>query len=69
MENVRERVDIRLVGDDRKLKKLVAKPSFKRFKIFNEDLVGVEMKRVTIELNRPVVLFKKRIDTHLPIHL
>jgi hypothetical protein len=62
MENVRERVDIRLVGDDRKLKKLVAKPSFKRFKIFNEDLVGVEMKRVTIELNRPAYLGAQILD-------
>jgi hypothetical protein len=34
MENVRERVDVRLVGDDRKLNKLVAKPSFKRLKTF-----------------------------------
>lgn len=62
MENVRERVDVRLVDDDRKLKKLVAKPSFKRFKIFNDDLVGVEMKRVTIELNRPAYLGAQILD-------
>ena len=56
MENVRERVDIKLVTSETLLKKYAAKPSFKRFKIFNENLVGVEMKRVKIKLNRPAYL-------------
>jgi hypothetical protein len=35
---------------------------FKRFKIFNEDLVAVEIKRVTIELNPPAYLGAQILD-------
>ncbi|XP_054723117.1 uncharacterized protein LOC129233064, partial [Uloborus diversus] len=42
MENLRNRVDIQLVHDERRAKKMVAAPSFKSFKIFTEELVGVE---------------------------
>lgn len=62
MENVRERVNVRLISDERKLKRCVAQPSFKRLKIFNENLVGVEMRRVTIELNRPAYLGAQILD-------
>lgn len=62
MENVRERVDIKLISNEEKLRKYVAKPSFKRFKIFNEHLIGVEMTRVSIELNRPAYLGAQILD-------
>lgn len=62
MENVRERINVKLISDQKKLKKCVAKPSFKRFKIFNETLVAVEMKRTTIELNRPAYLGAQILD-------
>ncbi len=35
------------------MKKLTAKPTFDRFRIFNEDLTGVNLKKVKIILNRP----------------
>lgn len=62
MEDVKGRVDIKLISDPKRLKKLVAKPSFKRLKIFNENLVGVEMKRVTIKFNRPAYLGTQILD-------
>ena len=45
MENIRNRVDIRLVNDRRKAEKLSAKPNFKHLTIFDENLVAVHMKR------------------------
>ena len=41
MENLRKRVDVRLVTNEKKLNKLTAKPSFVSCKIFNEKLVAV----------------------------
>ena len=41
-----------LVTSEEKLKKLVAQPSFKQFKIFYENLVAVERVKVELTLNR-----------------
>ena len=41
MENLRKRVDVRLVTDKEKLLKLSSKPSYVSSKIFNENLVAV----------------------------
>ena len=43
MENVRKRINVELVHTEKRLKKVVAKPTFHKFKIFNEDLVGVHL--------------------------
>ena len=54
MENIRNRVDIRLVNDRRKAEKLSAKPNFKHLTIFDENLVAVHMKRTKLKFNKPV---------------
>ena len=41
MENIRKRVDVRLVTDEKKLLKLASKPTYVSSKIFNENLVAV----------------------------
>ena len=53
-ENIRNRVDIRLVNDRRKAEKLAAKPNFKHLTIFDEDLAAVHMKITKILFNKPV---------------
>lgn len=62
MENLRNRVNVKLVHTERKLKKICAEPSFDRFKIFNEDLVGVENKKVKLLLNKPVYIGQTILD-------
>lgn len=54
MENLRKRVDIQLVHHQKRLSKLSAKPGFKSFKIFNEDLASVELTKSKLVLNRPI---------------
>ena len=57
MENIRNRVDVKLVNTKEKLKKLVAKPNFKGPpKIFNENLISVHMKKTSLTMNKPVYL-------------
>ena len=41
MENLRKRVDVRLVTNEKKLDKLTSKPTFVSSKIFNENLMAV----------------------------
>ena len=41
MENVRKRVDVKLITDEKKLSKMASKPTYVSSKIFNENLVAV----------------------------
>ena len=53
MENLRKRVDVRLVTNEKKLDKLTSKPTFVSSKIFNENLMAVHKVKETLTLNRP----------------
>ena len=53
MENIRKRVDVRLVTSEEKLLKLSSKPTFVSSKIFNENLVAVHKIKETLTLDRP----------------
>ena len=56
MENIRNRVNVKLVNTEEKLRKLVSKPNFKSCKIFSENLVSVHMKKTSLTMNKPVYL-------------
>ena len=53
MENLRKRVEVRLVTNEKKLDKLTAKPTYMSSKIFNENLMAVHKVKETLILNRP----------------
>jgi hypothetical protein len=54
MENLRKRVNVKLINDKTKLTKLTARPSFDSFRIFSEDLAAVNLKKTKLYLNRPI---------------
>ena len=56
MENIRNRVDIKLVTNKKKAEKLAAKPNFKHCNIFSEDLVAIHMKKTELTFDKPVYL-------------
>ena len=56
MENIRNRVDVKLVNTEEKLKKLVVKPNYRSRKIFSENLVSVHMKKTSLTMNKPIYL-------------
>ena len=57
MENIRNRVNVKLVNTEEKLKKLVAKPNLKSPpKIFSENLISVHLKKTSLTMNKPVYL-------------
>ena len=62
MENIRNRVDVRLRTSEKSVEKLVLKPNFERLTIFNEDLVTVQMKKTALVYNKPVYLGMSILD-------
>ena len=53
MMNLRKQVNIRLTTSTTTARNLIAKPNFKSFKIINEDLSAIEMRKTTIKWNKP----------------
>ena len=57
-ENLRQRVDIKLVKTDgsenEKLRKLIAKPVFNRRIKFSDDLSAIHVNKTSLRLNKPI---------------
>ena len=62
MENIRNRVNIKLTTTGEQFKKLTAKPNYESRKIFNENLVSVHMKKTSLTMNKPVYLGMSILD-------
>ena len=66
MENIRNRVNVKLVNTGEQFKKLVAKPNYESRKILNdkdnENLVSVHMKKTSLTMNKPVYLGMSILD-------
>ncbi|PFX27766.1 hypothetical protein AWC38_SpisGene7512 [Stylophora pistillata] len=62
MENLRNRIDLRLVNNEKSAKKLAAKPNFKNCTIFSENLVAMNMKKTEIIFDKPVYLGMSILD-------
>ena len=54
MENIRNRVDVKLVNNRGAAEKLSAKPNFEHLTIFDENLVAIHIKRTKLTFNKPV---------------
>ena len=62
MENIRNRVNVKLVDTGEQFKKLAAKPNYESRKIFNKNLVSVHMKKTSLTMNKPVYLGMSILD-------
>ena len=56
MENIRNRVDIKLVTSEKVAHKLIIKPNYLRRTIFTENLVAVHMKKTKLLFDKPIYL-------------
>ena len=56
MENLRNRVDVKIVRDweTDKIRKLLSSPLFDRFTVFGNDMAGIHMRKTKLVLNKPV---------------
>lgn len=55
-EQVRNRVNIRLIADANKLLKAVSKPTFRQSEIVNDELVMVRGARLKVKLDKPIAV-------------
>jgi hypothetical protein len=62
IENVRNRVDIRLVNNVKKWNKLAKKHNFESATIFSEHLVAIHMRRTSVKLIKPIYLGMSILD-------
>ena len=62
MENLRKRKTVELVCDENRFLKLVAKSSYDHATRFEENIVGVHMKRTSIMFNKPVYVGQAILD-------
>ena len=53
MENLKNRIDVKLVGNKKDYLKWMSKPSYMSNKIFDDDLVVEHINEVTLMLNKP----------------
>jgi hypothetical protein len=63
MENLRNRVDIKLVNNEKKLTKLTSKANFKRVNNkINDSLIAVEMGKTNLMLSKPIYVGASILD-------
>ena len=62
MENIRNHRDMKLVTNEQKYKKYVMKPNFKDSVRFSEQLIGVEMGKTELTMNKPLYLGQAILD-------
>ena len=62
LENIRNRVDIRLLSSDKKAQKLAAKRNYDHCTIFDEILIAADMKKTKLYFNKPFYLGMSIVD-------
>ena len=62
LENIRNRVDIRLLSSDINAQKLATKPNYDCCTIIDDNLVAVHIKKTKHYLNKPVYLGMSSLD-------
>ncbi len=62
MENVRNRVNVKLVTNKKACNKLTKKSNFKSVNISHENLIAVHMEKTTVKLNKPIQIGMSILD-------
>ena len=62
MENVRNRRQIEFAQTERRMKKLVARPTFHSQMIISEELSAVENYKTSVKLDKPIMVGQAILD-------
>ena len=54
MENLKKRIDVRLIKNDKDYVKYMSKPSFLLQKIFSKNFVAIYKIKIVLTLNKPI---------------
>jgi len=64
MENIRNRVDVKLVTSTEIASKLSVKPNFQDCTVFDENLVAIHMRKTKLKCNKPVYFGMCILEMH-----
>ena len=56
MENIRNRIDVKLVNNEKDYLKCMSKPSYMSYKIFDNNLVTISKSKLAFELKKPAYI-------------
>ena len=56
MENSRNRIDVKLVNNEKDFLKCTSKPSYMSHKIFDNNLVAIQESKESLKLNKPAYI-------------
>ena len=62
LESVRKRCNVVLVSNEEAARYQTSKPNYVRFKRFNENLVGVELRKTKVVLDKPIYVGMAVLD-------
>ena len=69
MKNLRKRIKIRIVKNEKDIVKHISKSSYVSHKIFNKNLVAIHKKNICLTLNKPIYVgFKVLEVSELAMH-
>ena len=63
MDNMRDRMDLNLTVNPSFAKKLITRPSLKKFDIVNEDLTAIELQKTKVLMNKPTLYQRLYFET------
>ena len=56
IENVKQRINVKIVTTAEKLRKLLNKPSFQTIRVFDVNMAAVQLFREKVKLNKPIAV-------------
>ena len=62
IENVRKRRDIKLIVTEERRKKLVSEPNYASYTTFSDHLMGVEMRKTRVSMDKPIIVGQAILD-------
>ena len=62
VENLRNKIDVKLVSNQKDYMKWTSKPSYMSQNIFDNDSVAIRKNKVTLTLNKPVLDLSKVLN-------
>ena len=56
MENLRKKIDVRLVNNEKDCLKCTSKPSYMSYLKFDNNLVAIRKSKIALKLNKPAYI-------------
>ena len=69
MENLRNRINVKLGNNEKDYLKCASKPSYMSHKILDNNLVAIRKRKITLTLNKPAYIGMCILDLNIKINV